>query len=141
MTFDAAWYLIRRGDARNGYQLAHRLYQHRREQLGSDDPGTLNAATTLATVLRALGRYDPARELDEDTLARYRRVRGEDHRNTLGSATSLAISLRALGDFQAARELDEDTLARYRRVLGEDHPDTLASASSLAADLRALGET
>ena len=98
LTYDAAWYLIRRGDARNGYHLAHRLYQHRRDQLGPDDSDTLNAATTLADVLRALGRYDKARELDEDTLARYRRVLGEDHPNTLASANNLASDLHALGE-------------------------------------------
>ena len=67
-------------------------------------------------------RYQAARELDEDTLARSRRVLGEDHPSTLSSANNLAIDLRNLGEYQAARELDEDTLARHRRVLGEDHP-------------------
>jgi len=80
------------------------------------------------------------RELDEDTLARRRRVLGEDHPDTLLSANNLAADLHNLGEYQAARELDEDTLARYRRVLGEDHPDTLRSANNLAADLRALSE-
>jgi hypothetical protein len=140
LSYDAAWYLIRRGDARNGYHLAHRLYRHRQDELGPDDPGTLSAARTLATVLWALGHYDKARELDEDTLARRRRVLGEDHPSTLASALGLANDLRALGEHQAARELDEDTLARRRRVLGEDHPDTLAAANNLAIDLSALGE-
>ena len=90
--------------------------------------------------MQALGRYDKARELNEATLARYRRVLGEDHPSTLASANGLAIDLSALGEDQAARELDEDTLARKRRVLGEDHPDTLLSANNLAADLSALGD-
>jgi hypothetical protein len=99
-------------------------------------------------------------QLDEDTLARRRRVLGEDHPDTLASAHGLAISLRAVGghpgtltsasnlaasighrgEHQAARELGEDTLARRRRVLGEDHPDTLTSAFILAAELAELGE-
>ena len=82
-----------------------------------------------------------ARELDEDTLARQRRVLGEDHPDTLLSASNLAVSLRDVGETAAARELDEDTLARRRRVLGEDHPDTLPSANNLAISLRAVGET
>ena len=81
-----------------------------------------------------------ARDLDQDTLDRRRRVLGADHPETLRSASNLAIDLRVLGEVQAARDLDQDTLDRYRRVLGEDHPDTLRSASNLAADLRALGE-
>ena len=90
------------------------------------------------TAARSSGQA--ARELDEDTLARSRRVLGQDHPSTLTSANNLAADLRDLGEYQAARDLDQDTLARRRRVLGEDHPDTLRSAKNLAADLRALGE-
>jgi len=81
-----------------------------------------------------------ARDLDQDTLARRRRVLGDDHHSTLASAGNLAADWRMLGDVQAARDRGHDTLARRRRVLGDDHPDTLASASNLAADRRALGE-
>ena len=81
-----------------------------------------------------------ARDLDQDTLDRRRRVLGEDHPDTLASANNLAVDLRELGEVQAARDLDQDTLDRCRRVLGEDHPDTLRSANNLAADLRELGE-
>ncbi len=87
-----------------------------------------------------MGDYQQARTLDEDTLARSRRVLGEDHPDTLTSANNLARDLSELGDYQQARTLDEDTLARRRRVLGEDHPDTLASAENLAEVLRKLGE-
>jgi Tetratricopeptide repeat len=108
-------------------------------------------------------------QLDEDTLARRRRVLGEDHPDTLAAASNLAISLRAvgghpdtltsafhlaadlaeLGEYQAAKELNEDILDRRRRVLGDRHPDTMGSAafalilSGLAADpkTRALMET
>jgi len=138
---DAARYLIVRGDARSGHDLASRLYRQWGERLGPDDPQTLSAGHALSFALRQIGRSRDARQVSEDTLARYRRVLGEDHPDTLASATGLAGDLRALGETQAARELDEDTLARCRRVLGEDHPDTLASANDLASDLRALGET
>ena len=39
-----------------------------------------------------------ARDLDQDTLDRKRRVLGEDHPDTLTSARNLAADLRALGD-------------------------------------------
>jgi hypothetical protein len=140
LTYDAVWYLIHRGDARDGYDLVCRLHQRRLDRLGPDDPGTLAAASTVAVILLEMGRYGKARELGEDTLARYRRVLGEDHPSTLASASNLAEDLHALGEYQAARELDLDTVARSRRVLGQDHSDTLASASNLAADLYELGE-
>jgi hypothetical protein len=136
----AAWYLLMRGDTRLGHDLADRLYQQWRSQLGGDDPATLRAATSIALALRQLGRYAAARDLDQDTLDRHRRVLGDDHPNTLTSASNLAADLHLLGEVQAARDLDQDTLDRKRRVIGADHPDTLISASNLAAYLRALGE-
>ena len=136
----AAWYLIRRGDASGAHDLASRLHQHSLARNGPDHLGTLRAANTLATVLSKTGRYDQARELDEDSLARYRRVLGEDHYSTLWSANNLADDLGALGQHQAARDLDEDTLARRRRILGDGHPATLTSANNLAVRLAELGE-
>jgi hypothetical protein len=84
--------------------------------------------------------YQTARELDEDTLARRRRVHGEDHPWTLITASNLAFDLRRLGEVETARDLDADTLARLRRVLGDDHPRTLTSSSNLAGDMERLGD-
>ena len=136
----ASWYLRARGDARGCRQLADHLYQQWRERLGGDDPHTLAIAHTLAFAVRDLGRYADARDLDQDNLARDRRLHGDDHPNTLHSANSVAVDLRLLGEVQAARDLNQDTLDRRRRVLGEDHPDTLHSANNLAGDLFELGE-
>ena len=117
LAYDAVWYLIRRGDARSGHHLARCVHQHRLDKFGPDHLETLAAAAAVAIILRLMGRYGEARELDEDTLARKRRVLGEDHPSTLASASNLAIVRLELGDYQAARELNEDTLARRRRVL------------------------
>ena len=58
--------------------------------LGEDHPDTLVSASNLAIDLRDLGEHQAARDLDEDTLARRRRVLGEDHPDTLSSASNLA---------------------------------------------------
>ena len=63
----------------------------------STDPETLEAARMVAQILSGLGDYQQARTLDEDTLARRRRVLGEDHPDTLISATNLAPDLSAVG--------------------------------------------
>ena len=133
-------YLLTRGDARGGHDLAKILYEQWLSQLGSDDAHTLRAASNLAEALRQKGRSAEARQLDEDTLNRRRKVLGRDHPDTLTSATNLAADLRALEQYQTARDLDEDTLTIRRRVLGNDHPGTMMSASKLATDLRKLGE-
>ncbi|GAB2962112.1 FxSxx-COOH system tetratricopeptide repeat protein [Saccharothrix stipae] len=133
-------YLETSGQPRQALPHAHRAHRLAHDHHGPDHTTTLDTTTHLTLRLRAVGEYQAARELDEDTLPRYRRVLGDDHPNTLNSANSLAVGLRALGEHQAARELDEDTLTRRRRVLGDDHPDTLSSANNLAIDLRELGE-
>ena len=55
------------------------------------------SAKNLAEDLRDLGEHRAARELDQDTLERRRRVLGEDHPSTLTSENNLAADLRALG--------------------------------------------
>jgi tetratricopeptide (TPR) repeat protein len=136
----AVWNLLARGDARAALPIARQLYQQWGRRYGPDDYYTMFAAVNLAQAYGAVGDYHRARELNEDTVARNRRILGEDHQHTLASANNLAIDLRELGEFERARELDEDTLARFRRVLGPDHPNSLASVNNLAADLRQLGE-
>jgi tetratricopeptide (TPR) repeat protein len=139
MACSACVYLLARGDVRAGYDISANLRQHWRDRLGDDDMATLAVTTYLAWAVRDMGRYAEARELDEDTLTRRRRMLGEDHPSTLASRNNLAIDLRNLGEYQAARELDEGILARHRRVLGKDHPATLTSAANLAIDLTNLG--
>ena len=63
----------------------------------------------LAADLRELGDHQAARELDEGTLARRRRVLGEDHPDTLRSASDLVRDIEALGEHQVARMPDDDT--------------------------------
>ncbi|MEV8510660.1 FxSxx-COOH system tetratricopeptide repeat protein [Actinoplanes sp. NPDC051475] len=136
----AVWHLMARGDARAALPLAEHLHAAWTSRHGPDDASTLTAAGTLAAIYNQLGRYQQARDLDEDSLARRRRVLGDDHPATLESASNLANYLRGLGEYGRARELSEDTLARRRRLLGDDHPATLISANNVAADLHRLGE-
>ena len=137
----ANWYLLKRGDIRGGHDLAAHLYQQWSKQHGQDDFHALWAASNLALALREMGRYTEARQLDEDTLARNRRLRGDnDPETTLHSVGSLAADLRELGEVQRACDLDSDAFTRRSKILGESHPDTLGSANGLALDLRQLGK-
>jgi len=136
----ATRYLLDRGSVLSSRDLAETLRRHWSGQLGPDDPFTLNAASNLAAALWHLNQWTAARELDEDTLERRRRVLGEDHPETLRSANNLASDLDALGQREAARDLFEATLERRRAILGDDHPDTLSSAHNLATERRAMGD-
>jgi ornithine cyclodeaminase/alanine dehydrogenase-like protein (mu-crystallin family) len=75
--------------------------------LGDDHPDTLTSANNVAVDLRALGDHQRARALDEDTVARSRRVLGDDHSHTLASADNLVVDLRALGEHEKACHLQE----------------------------------
>jgi hypothetical protein len=66
--------------------------------VGHDHPETLETASNLAADLRKLGDYQGARELDEDTLERRRRVLGPDHPHTRSSERGLAADLRLPGE-------------------------------------------
>jgi hypothetical protein len=66
--------------------------------LGDDHPETLISASRLAADLRALDEYQQALALDEDTLARRRRVLGDDHPDTRTSINNRATDLRKLGE-------------------------------------------
>jgi len=138
---EACWYLMDRGPAGNTVlprlQDLHRTWSR---QLGTDDEVTLWAANYLARAYADSGDHVEAHRMDEDTLARRRRVLGEDHPDTLNTANNLAARLAALGEREQARVMTEDTLAQRRRVLGEDHPHTLNTANNLANRLAALGE-
>ena len=101
-----------RGEPRAALPLLQRAYAINRARLGDDHPDTLASANNLATDLRALGEYQQARDLDEDTLARRRRVLGDDHPDTLASANNLAATCARWVSYQQARNLDEDTLTR-----------------------------
>nr|WP_245695488.1 FxSxx-COOH system tetratricopeptide repeat protein [Streptomyces antibioticus] len=135
----ACWYLMDRGQARPARERLQRLYDACLQQLGPDHDDTLSAALRLARAYDDTQDHERARVLDEDTLARRRRLQGDDHLNTLDCAHNLAVRLRALGRHEEALALDEKTLETLRRVLGEEHPDTLLTASNLAVDLAAVG--
>lgn len=133
-------YLLARGSALSGRDLAGNLRDRWSKQLGPNHPQTLEATSNLAAALWYLNQWTAARELDEDTLRRRRRFLGEDHPDTLRSANALASDLDVLGQKQAARDLFEKTLKRRREILGDDNRETLRSAHNLATELRATGD-
>jgi tetratricopeptide (TPR) repeat protein len=140
LAVNAAWYLVKRGDARAGYDLAQHLNRDLRKVAGPDDPNTLFAQYILARVLFMEGRYQEACDLEEDTLARQRRVLGEDNPATIYTADAHALTLLDLGNKEAALELLEDVRSRARRVLGNDDPAANGVTNNLACVLLDLGQ-
>ena len=136
----AVWYLLCSGASDAALSLARKLHEGWGTRFGADDALTMRAADAAAQAYRDLGQAAKACEVDEDTMARRRRVLGDDHADTLAAAHNLAIDHHALGRFASARRLNEETYAARHRILGAEHPDTLASANNLAIDLYADGD-
>src|SRR5262249_2687835 len=91
LTYEALFHLGARGDSATVLSLAEPLHQQWSESLGDDDQNVLRTVTSLiATAYRFRGAYQRARQLDEDVLARSRRVLGEDHPDTLRCVNNLA---------------------------------------------------
>lgn len=78
-----------------------------------------------------MGDFPAARDMQEDLLARYRRILGEDHPDTHLVAEDLAASLADMGHYQQARQMRKDVLTNRRRILGDNHPDTLRAKRAL----------
>ncbi|MCX5336502.1 FxSxx-COOH system tetratricopeptide repeat protein [Streptomyces sp. NBC_00140] len=135
----ACWYLMDRGQARPARERLQRLYDTCLQQLGPDHEDTLRAANHLARAYDDTQDHERARALDEDNLARRRRLYGDDDPDTLASANNLAVRLWSLGRHEEAAALDEKTLEVQRRVMGSDHPQTLLTATGLAIHLAAVG--
>ena len=80
----------------------------------------------LVSALTGLGEYQAARELNDDILARRRRVLGDDHPDTMGSA-AFDLILRGLDiggepSWMAAIREANKRRQQEARELNEDEP-------------------
>ena len=92
---DRIRYLLKRGELESARVLGTQLNKVWTRELGENDLQTLNIRFELANALRAQGKYQEARAMDEDTLARQISVLhkdhpGDDHPSILITTGSLA---------------------------------------------------
>jgi tetratricopeptide (TPR) repeat protein len=85
-------------------------------------------------VLRELGDYRAAFDLNQATLERMNQVLGPSDEETLQLTTSHGADLRARGEFEKARQHDEDSLTRHELAFGVSDRRTLRAANGLALD-------
>ncbi|MFB4302626.1 tetratricopeptide repeat protein [Actinomadura sp. NTSP31] len=109
------------------------------DQHGPEHPDTLTSRSTLALVLRGLGRLEEAEAEHRAVLKTSTRVLGPEHPHTLTSRSNLASVLHGLGRLEEAEAEGRAEYEICRRVLGSEHPDTLISRSNLASVLHGLG--
>ncbi|WP_238008258.1 FxSxx-COOH system tetratricopeptide repeat protein [Dactylosporangium sp. AC04546] len=100
----------------------------------------LHLQFNLANLLRDLGEFEQAGEVDRRVLAEQTVLLGETHPHTLMTAGGLAADLRSLGRYAEALDLDTRTHHAWHSFYGEATPRTLAALNNLAVDHRLLGQ-
>jgi tetratricopeptide (TPR) repeat protein len=131
---DIMRYLYLDGDHASCAELTNEFITQWTEDSGPDDPAVIDARRHHGNVLRALGRYDEARDLNVLNLEAARRVRGGSDEVTLAIQTSVAADERARGNFRRALDLDAEALALSQAVFGQTTPQTMRAISNLALD-------
>jgi hypothetical protein len=140
LLIDWVRYQWKLGEYDASLSLARRLENLWAHFLGPDHQQTLHLQFQMANVMRSLGRFSEARDLDTYVLERQRAVLGADHPQALMTAGSLGADLRALGYFREALESDRETYESFKDQFGADYPRTLTAAYNLAASRRLVGD-
>ncbi|URN10844.1 FxSxx-COOH system tetratricopeptide repeat protein [Actinomadura madurae] len=99
-----------------------------------DDLDVLRARRHLGNILRDLGSYSAAYELDFETMPLMERVAGAENKETLQLLNSLGADYRASGEFAQALEHDLKSLERHDRVFPQGDPQTIRVVNSLGLD-------
>ena len=110
-----------------------------RRVFGDDDPQTLGSQQQLGRLRRVQGRFEEARKLYEDTLARRRRVQGENHPDTVGAINDVAVILDRLGSPEA-ESMYREARQRFMALAGPDDPETLRATGNLGQLLARVGK-
>ncbi|GAA3135322.1 hypothetical protein GCM10010466_27690 [Planomonospora alba] len=131
-------YLYSSGDYPSARDLVQEFLQE--WDAGGDDPSVFSARWHLGIILRELGEYEAAFELNQATLQRMREVHGPEHEETLLLTNSHGADFRTRGDFTAALEHDLESLRRHREVFGDSSPSTLKVMNNLAVDYLLVGD-
>lgn len=122
-------------------EIAHyeRILKQFKKALGTKSAITLSLATSLGAGYAALGRYDEAAQLHEETLHIREEMLGSEDPNTLMSRHNLANCFQFMGKNEAALRLATETMSDRQRVLGPDHPHTLTTRTIVGNCYRQLG--
>ena len=139
LMLDWVRYQWRRGQFKSSLETAETLKGTWTEILGPDHPQTLQLNFHTGNVLRSLGRFAEARELDQYTLQRQQVTLGSHHLDVLRTTGSLGADLLCLGEPQLAERTDRDAYEKLQAGFGDEYPRTLSAAHNLAAALNYAG--
>ncbi|KAB2351373.1 FxSxx-COOH system tetratricopeptide repeat protein [Actinomadura rudentiformis] len=130
-------YLYISGDYRSALVFVEQFEERWTADSGPDDLDVLQARVQRGIIMRELGRYNEAYEIDKATADHMDAMTqgGEAFRDArLIVLNSFGADLRARGDFIAAREHDEESVRRHEEAYGPDERRTLRAVNNLALD-------
>ncbi|MEO3890504.1 FxSxx-COOH system tetratricopeptide repeat protein [Nonomuraea sp. B5E05] len=127
-------YLYASGQHQTSRAFVESFLQQWTKGSGPDDPHVIDAQAQLGKVLRVLGDYPKAFEIDRAALERARRVFGPQHEKSLFLSQGFGGDLRAMGDFVEARDHDEQVLQGHETFYATDHIELLHAKNNLALD-------
>ncbi len=104
-------------------------------RLGTDEQSILVTQSNIANTYDALGRFEEALSMRQDTYSGWLKLKGDAHEETLREATSCAITLSNLQRYAEAKALLLKTIPVALRVLGEGHDHTLRMRTVYATAL------
>lgn len=140
LVFDIVRYLYFWGDHPTCEVLAQNVFEKWQELLGEDHPETLRVAMFLGYVLWVNGKFERARMMHNDALARYERTVSADDEDLLDAKIMVAMELRTAGHFYQALELNRSVFEDCQRIFDEDEPLTLGASHALGVSLRVAGK-
>ncbi|GAX58966.1 tetratricopeptide repeat protein [Streptomyces olivochromogenes] len=122
-----------------GAQAYSRAHQEYMTHLGALHPKTLTSQSSLAVMLRQLGRLAEAEQCARTAVEAMASVHGADHPETLTAGNYHATCLFDLGRLEEAEAGHRAVLAARLHVMGPEHPNTLSSHADLALVLCEMG--
>ena len=126
-------------DYSNAKFWAERIVKHRKDNLGEQDPNTLESLNVLANIHNNLGDYENALKLSKKTYDLRCEILGQEHIDTLSSLNNLACIYGSLCDYDNALKYSKKSYELRCKILGDEHPDTLLSLNNLACVYNQLG--
>lgn len=124
--------LGRFGEAEEHFEL---VLRGRREELGDDNPKTLQSEHCLARVTLAQGRHIDAEKILRGLIQKELRILGERHEGTILSCRLYGHTMLGLGRFSEAENWFHKVLIAIEESLGPDHESTLIARDNLEAAL------
>ncbi len=127
-------YLYMSGDYASARRLVNQLLDQWAADAGQEDLRILAARRHLGNILRALGEYSAAYEINRAALDAARERGLESHPEVVNLTNSLGADLRARGEFAEALKHDAESLRLHEEVFGRENIATLRAMNSLALD-------